>query len=51
MPPMKIYETLQQANPDTSQQFQGGSGGGADLDFFKQDKDDQSKKEEASNLG
>lgn len=50
MPPMKIYEALQQANPgDTQNNYTGGKPGG-DLDFFKQDKEEE-KKDDISAFG
>jgi len=38
---MKIYETLQQANPGEGAEFQGGNRAGTNLDFFG--GDEQSK--------
>jgi len=50
MPPIKIYETLQQSNPDMTREAGGERQNRDEFDFFKKE-DDQSKKDGQSALG
>jgi hypothetical protein len=50
MPPIKIYETLQQTNPNDAYLMNKDVGGRDDLDFFRKD-DDVSKKDGQSMMG